>query len=57
MEVYVRKFTTELFDKKDAFYFYINGMPYVDSNINSVLPGQQPHMAKLVNLWWIRMKR
>ena len=35
IEFHDTKFTTELFDKKDAFPFYINSMPYLDSNILS----------------------
>ena len=35
VDVRDRKFTTELIDEKDAFPFYINYMPYLDSNIKS----------------------
>ena len=35
IEVLYRKFTTELFDKRDAFHFYINCIPYLNSNIPS----------------------
>ena len=31
-EVYNRKFSTNLLDKRDAFPFYSNRMPYLDSN-------------------------
>lgn len=32
---YDRKYTTELFDKRDDFPFHINCMPYLDSNYPS----------------------
>lgn len=35
MEVHDRKLTTDLFDKRDFFPFYINPMSYLDSNILS----------------------
>ena len=35
IEVKVRKFTTELFGKRYVFPFYINHLPYDDSNIAS----------------------
>ena len=35
IEVQDKNFTTELFDKRDALPFYINRMPYLDSNIPS----------------------
>ena len=35
IEVHDSKFTTELFDKRDAFSFYINCMLYFDGNIPS----------------------
>ena len=35
IEVLYRKFTTELFDKRDAFHFNINCIPYLNSNIPS----------------------
>ena len=35
VEVHNRKFTFELFDERDAFPFYVNGMHYLDSNIPS----------------------
>lgn len=31
-EVHDRRFATKLFDKRDAFPFYINCMPYLHSN-------------------------
>ena len=34
IEVHDKKFTTELLDKRDAF-FHINDMPYLDRNISS----------------------
>ena len=35
IEVLNRKFTTELLDKRDAFHFYINYMPYLDNKMQS----------------------
>ena len=35
VQIHDKKFTTELFNEKDAFPFYINHMPYLDSNIKS----------------------
>ena len=35
LEVYDRTFTTKFFHKRDAFFFYINRMPYLDNNIPS----------------------
>ena len=32
-EVCDKQYTTELFDKRDLFPFYINRMPYLDKNI------------------------
>ena len=32
-EVCDKQYTTELFDKRDLFPFYINRMPYLDENI------------------------
>ena len=34
-EVHDRKFTTELFDKRHPFTFYINRIPYLQSNVSS----------------------
>ena len=35
IEAHDRKFSTKLFNKRDAFPFYINRMPYLDNNIPS----------------------
>ena len=34
-KVHYRKYTTELFDKRDLFTFNINHMPYLDSKVQS----------------------
>ena len=65
------KFTTELFDKRNVFPFYINRMPYLDSNTPSEIhyaaigsenlgiartAAERINMVIRVNLLSIRMK-